>query len=377
MTKTDPMAASELPATPLRVTFLHVAGYGRAGGGFRVLTAHARALAERGHAVTLVSPAHPSRPLPGPIGRRLPFRRRLPIQSAYLDGAPYENVVLDGRPEVTSADVPDADVIVASYWRAVLWMAAMPPQKGRKVHLVQDYEPTLCESRSQFDAAIDSPTAKLCVSTWIADQIAARPAAARPRVVPNGVDTDLFRPGVARAGPPHRFGLAYSSAPNKRAGLAVDALRLCEGVEGTAFGVASVPPQHADAFARVQVAPSQADIVACYARCRGWLFPSAKEGFGLPILEALACGTPVVATRAGAAPDLIEDGVNGYLVEPTPEAMAAAIRRLNAMPEASWRAMSAAARATAERHRLADASAAFVSAIRDVVEGRLPATRAA
>ena len=43
--------------------------------------------------------------------------------------------------------------------------------------------------------------------------------------------------------------------------------------------------------------------------------PSDYESFGLVVLEALACGTPVAATRVGIAPDLIEAGVNGILLE--------------------------------------------------------------
>lgn len=45
------------------------------------------------------------------------------------------------------------------------------------------------------------------------------------------------------------------------------------------------------------------------------LLLSEKEAFGLVLLEAFACGTPVVATRIGGIPEVVEDGYNGYLVE--------------------------------------------------------------
>jgi glycosyltransferase involved in cell wall biosynthesis len=52
------------------------------------------------------------------------------------------------------------------------------------------------------------------------------------------------------------------------------------------------------------------------------------EPFGVVLVEALAAGTPVIATRVGGVPEIIEDGVNGLLVAPNdPAALAAAIRR--------------------------------------------------
>ncbi|MHB8571548.1 MAG: glycosyltransferase family 4 protein [Candidatus Dormibacteria bacterium] len=49
------------------------------------------------------------------------------------------------------------------------------------------------------------------------------------------------------------------------------------------------------------------DLAAAYGAARAYVFPSRLEGFGLPALEAMACGTPVIAARAGALPEVVGD----------------------------------------------------------------------
>lgn len=65
------------------------------------------------------------------------------------------------------------------------------------------------------------------------------------------------------------------------------------------------------------------------------------EPFGLSVIEAMACGTPVVATRRGSMPELIEDGVTGFLVDDLPGAVSA-IARVGEIDRAACRAAVAA-----------------------------------
>jgi glycosyltransferase involved in cell wall biosynthesis len=74
-----------------------------------------------------------------------------------------------------------------------------------------------------------------------------------------------------------------------------------------------------------------ADLPAVYAGASLLVLPSLEEGFGLPALEAMACGTPVVAGRRGALPELVGDA--GCLVDPEDEReLAAAVGRLLSDP---------------------------------------------
>jgi phosphatidylinositol alpha-1,6-mannosyltransferase len=73
------------------------------------------------------------------------------------------------------------------------------------------------------------------------------------------------------------------------------------------------------------------------------------EGLGMVFLEAAACGRPVIAGTSGGAPEAVDDGVTGHVVDPrSPAAVARAIAGLLDDP-ARARAMGAAGRAWVER----------------------------
>lgn len=61
---------------------------------------------------------------------------------------------------------------------------------------------------------------------------------------------------------------------------------------------------------------STEELVDEYNRAQFVVSPSLYEGFGLPAAEAMACGAPVIATTAGAFPEIVDDGVSGLLVRP-------------------------------------------------------------
>jgi glycosyltransferase involved in cell wall biosynthesis len=67
------------------------------------------------------------------------------------------------------------------------------------------------------------------------------------------------------------------------------------------------------------------ELAALYAGCSVFCYPSLYEGFGLPVLEAMASGTPVVATSSSSIPEVAGDAA--ILVEPDPKALAAGVDR--------------------------------------------------
>jgi glycosyltransferase involved in cell wall biosynthesis len=121
---------------------------------------------------------------------------------------------------------------------------------------------------------------------------------------------------------------------------------------------------------------SNGQLVEQYNRAQLLVSPSLYEGFGLPAAEAMACGTPVVATTAGALREIVEDGVSGLLVPPgRVEPLAEAVRTLLEDP-ARCRAMGeAGARRARERFSWRRAAEEMTAIYEDVC-GRRASRRA-
>ena len=101
-----------------------------------------------------------------------------------------------------------------------------------------------------------------------------------------------------------------------------------------------------------------------YQRARVLVFPQIED-FGIVAVEAQACGTPVVAFRAGGALDTVLDGVTGVLFDtPTPESLVEGVRKCMALGD-----VSAACRANAERFSEANFERAMLAVIESALSG--------
>ena len=188
-------------------------------------------------------------------------------------------------------------------------------------------------------------------------------------VIPHGVDTDTYAPPADRAAAfaeaklPGRYAIGCFGRVRAQKGTDVFVDAMCRLLprypDFTAVIVGAIVPEQiafaGDLKKRIEAAGLQSRIVMTgelpieevqrwYQRLTIYAFASRNEGFGLTLIEAMSAGAALVASRAGAAELVVEDGVTGVLTPPGDvAALVAALEPLLADP-ATCTAMGTRAR---------------------------------
>lgn len=211
-------------------------------------------------------------------------------------------------------------------------------------------------------------------NAWMEAHLRRRLGPARVVFAPPGVDTDLFRPPQQAPSRGHLLAVGRFADPRKRADLLFDAYRrLCESVNDAPPLVLAGwnGPSAADwALAerlgvrrRIELHErvTERELLSLYQRASALLLSSDEEGLGIVILEAMACGLPVVCTDCGGPATSVREGETGHRV-PRGDAAALAARIGELLADPARRArMGERARALAvERFSLRAAGRPFL-----------------
>lgn len=214
-------------------------------------------------------------------------------------------------------------------------------------------------------SALSAVDAIVVENPWMFKHVEAVSAGrALVRYGPPGVDTDVFRPdATARRSHDRPYVLAVGrfADPRKNLPLLLDAyaLALTRVDEPPDLVLAGVTEATAELKERLDalnlgdrvtlvLRPTSEALANLYRNALCLALPSDEEGFGVVVIEAMASGIPVVATRCGGPDGIITDGVDGFLVDlADTEAFADRLTRLMRFP-AMARAMGARARRTVE-----------------------------
>jgi glycosyltransferase involved in cell wall biosynthesis len=352
----------------MKITFV-MGGLSLAGGD-RVIATYAKKLQERGHEVSVVSRPSKIPTLRDQVRSVLAGKGLIPARKppSHFDNIGVTCKLLERFRPVQDEDVSDADVVIATWWETAHWVAKFSPAKGAKIHFIQHHEVFDYLPQAEAVSTYSLPLQKIVVARWLQDLMRERYGNSSVSLVPNSVDSRQFY-----APPRHKqsvptVGMIYSTTPWKRSDLVLEAFKIAASkvpqLRLLAFGESELPAKRIPpAKVTFTYKPTQDELRDHYAGCDAWLFGSCTEGFGLPILEAMACRTPVIGTPAGAAPELLADGAGLLVPHNSPEAMAEAIIAVCQMSDAEWQLLSNAAYQKSVDYTWEDATDRFEAAL--------------
>ena len=393
----------------MRVTF--VLPSDASTGGVRVVYEYADRLTERDHDVTVVVPTIPPYPL-----RLLREQGPLTVARKALDASGSDG----GVGWATEAEVlrlpalrrpfldrvPDGDAVVAPSWRSAPAVCRLPASAGTPFHLVQHYEAwalwddercwrraeRLADERDlpvpvamaavdpgtwlrgykrRVDDALSLPTRKVVVTEWLGTALD-RVFGQDSTRIPNGIDRGTFYPDAGAAASDDqvddtdtlRVLAPYRIARWKGTDDALAAFRRIRGErDDVRFGMFGPSGGESDLPGWVEFHGRVSDtrLRRLYSNADVFVFPSWVEGFGLPPLEAMACGTAVVSAAVGVVRESTDEGV--VTVPPrSPDELGEALASLLADP-GRREAVAAVGREAADRFRWRDSVSALETAL--------------
>ncbi len=298
----------------------------------------------------------------------LPFLRRLLAGGLAVDAIDAHYVYPDG---------------VAAVWLGRrLGLPVVVTARGTDVNLIPRY----AIPRRLIGEAIGGAAAMIAVSAALKEALVGLGAPAeKVTVLRNGVDTTLFRPPADRGALRASLGLTRPTVISvghlvERKGhhLVIEAMARLPGCELVVVGEGAertrleglVVAMGLGGRVRLLGARSHGELPGLYGAADVLVLASSREGWANVLLEAMACGTPVVATDIWGNPEVVRSREAGVLTERSAEAIAAAVDALlAAAPE------RAATRAYAERFGWDETTAGQVELFRRVISAPSPSGR--
>ena len=276
-------------------------------GGVLVALRYAKALNDFGHDVMCYA-------------KRLPYIKprtiKEAIHAAHRLVKSYDAIVAQERCWKFNYKVPylindrtirDADVVIATAWCTAYDVNSLSSSKGRKYYFIQDYE--IWDDEKRGIASYKLPLKHIVIANWIDRILVDKHGCDKSTIIYNGIDLSVFKPNNKRENKELVVLMLYHPLPKKgiKDGLAVlsDIHKVYPNIRIVMFGKTAFvdKPNYIEYFKD----PKPELLVRLYQQSDIFLFPAIEEGWGLTVIEAMACGCAVVGTNTGC---LLELGIN-------------------------------------------------------------------
>jgi len=320
-------------------------------GGLRVISIYAELLQKKGHTITVVTPRQKRATFKQKIKHFMGwkgYRFNSGFDLTYFNNISYNIIVANGARAVVNNDVPNADIVIATWWETFEWINEFSVEKGELVYFVQGLETlNAFQPKLRVEATYKSLVPKITVAKWLVNELNDR-SSADVYLVPNSVEHDTFYSNKRTKQRSPTIGFLFSETGSKGVAVALEVLvnlkKLYPELRVLSFGAYQAELIDLPSYMELIIKPEKSEIRDLYAQCDVWLCCSTLEGFGLTVLEAMACRTPVVSTKCGGPEDIITDGVNGYLCEVGDvSSLVLAVQKVLDLDNLSWNELSSAA----------------------------------
>ena len=269
----------------------------RPAGGFRVMYEYANRLAQKGYQV------HLTFPLKTPYMKyRLPYPARFVLSkierfslSEWFDFDP--TVTMSYVPEVKDKYIPDADVVIATWWSTVFEMGKLSPSKGKKINLIQGFENWEGHEDLLYASYDMKDTVNIVVASYL-EKMVRRHTQNRIELIENGIDDSVYyvvhRIDERR---PATVSMMYSPQEIKGSKYGLEALQLVkEEIPELKVGMFGISPPPDKLPSWVSYYRDPINLREVYNNNAIFISNSFTEGFGLVSVEAMFCGCALVCT---------------------------------------------------------------------------------